>query len=159
MGYLKLMHTSKIEPMHLQVIYKILWSYKHDNLFLFCENSHNICCVHSLQLSNLLKYSLFSCGELGWEELGRVVTINMKKLRKKMFTGNVLEMNCWQSEAVLELEFSCLNCRHRPPFAMPTPAWDLPSVAHGKRTVGSPHPSNLPREAVTGQVLPQRKLQ
>lgn len=82
MGYLKLMHTSKIEPMHLQVIYKILRSYKHDNLFLSCENSHNICCVHLLQLSNLLKYSPFSCSELEWEGLGCVVTINMKKKKK-----------------------------------------------------------------------------
>lgn len=25
-----------------------------------------------------------------------------------------------QPEAVLELEFSCLDCRHQQPFAMPT---------------------------------------
>lgn len=82
MGYLKLIYTSKIEPMHLQVIYKILCLYKHDNLLLFCENSHNICCVHLLQLSNLLKYSQFSCGELGWEGLYCVATINMKEIIK-----------------------------------------------------------------------------
>lgn len=60
-----------------------------------------------------------------------------------------------QPEAILEQEFSCLNCRYQPPFAMPTPAWNFPSVAHDKRTVGSSHPSNLSREAATGQVLLQ----
>lgn len=41
MRYLKLIHISKIEPMHLQVIYKTLWLYKHENLFLLYENWYN----------------------------------------------------------------------------------------------------------------------
>lgn len=34
MRYLKLIHISKMEPLHLQVIYKVVWLYEHDNLFL-----------------------------------------------------------------------------------------------------------------------------
>lgn len=66
--------------MHLQVIYKTLWLYKHENLFLLYENWYNTSnLIKLLQLSNLLQYSKFSYTELGWEGFCCVVTINVKK--------------------------------------------------------------------------------